>query len=118
MVHFVLARRVSDDNEKTRFPFDSVITMKDNANVSAFDEVRHYKNDAQNKQGTRQYHTLNDPNTQNTNGENRPSHTTLPALQESSYLLQCTSSIPILRSLYGEAVDRGSTEQAFHSLRT
>ena len=34
-----LARRVSDDNEKTRGPFDSGITMKDNANMSALNEV-------------------------------------------------------------------------------
>ena len=109
---------MSYGNETSSFPFDSGITMKENANRIAFNEMRQYKNDAQNKQGIRQYHILNDPNTQNTNGENHPSHTALPALQVSSYLLQYTSSIPFLRSPCKEAVDRGSTEQAFRSLRT
>ena len=109
---------MSYGNETSSFPFDSGMRMKGNANVNAFRDVRQYPNDAQNKQGTRQYHILNDPNTQNTNGENHPSHTALPALQVSSYLLQCTSSIPFLRNPCKEAVDRGSTEQAFRSLRT
>ena len=92
--------------------------MKGDVDMNVFSEERQYPNDAQNKQGIRQYHILNDPNTQNTNGENHLSHTALPALQVSSYLLQYTSSIPFLRSPCKEAVDRGSTEQAFRSLRT
>lgn len=109
---------MSYGNETTSFPFDSGMRMKGDVDMNVFSEERQYPNDAQNKQGIRQYHILNDPNTQNTNGENHPSHTALPALRVSSYLLQCTSSIPFLRNPCKEAVDRGSTGQAFRSLRT